>query len=560
VSRRLFAGLTAAGLAIAFGLIFHGAYRGYFQDDEIDTLSWAPELPSAEYAKAFITPRYLENNFRPVGHWYFHKFGRMFGLSFSPYVISIQVFHLLNIWLMWLICRRMGASEAGAFAGTMFFAFHPAIFEIYWKPMYVYDALCTTFCLISFLAWLHGKWVISLLSFWLAYKSKELAVMLPFAMILYEYTLGKRRWKVLLPFVLISLSFGLQGLLKNGHQGQDYSFAFTRSSFLSTSAFYSAKLFAAPLLAIGFVLLVVFQRDRRAWLGLALLFLFLVPLLFLPGRLYPAYCYLPLTGAALAVAIIAGRYSGQFVLGGVLIWAAVSVVLVRRESRVTLAADEENRRYVTALAKLAATSPGLQDFVWDGSPSRFEPWGIHGAIRYLWRRDDFHLMKADDAKAFDALARPEAVLLEWKAPERTLLTIGGADQPAASPFVSMASAQAWFQLDSGWFMREDNGRWIKPVATARLRRPDVASTFELNIFVAGDRLRKVGETRVSVKLQGETGATQAFDTEGFHSIHFAVPAGSPGSVRVELDVTPPYTADNDARRLGVIVMSLGFRE
>jgi hypothetical protein len=560
VSRWLFAALTAASLAIAFGLIAQGAYRGYFQDDEIDTLSWAPELSSAEYARAFITPRYLENNFRPVGHWYFHEFGRMFGLSFSPYIISIQVFHLLNIWLIWLICRRMGVSEAGAFAGTMFFAFHPAIFEVYWKPMYVYDELCTTFCLISFLAWLHDKWLISFLAFWLAYKSKELAVMLPFAIILYEYTLGKRRWKILLPFVLISLSFGLQGILKNGHQSQAYSFAFTPSSLLSTSAFYSAKLFAAPLLAIGFVLLAVFLRDRRAWLGLALVFLFFVPLLFLPGRIYPAYCYLPLTGAALAVAVMAGRYRWRFVLGGALMWSAVSVVLVRRESRATLAADEENRRYVTALAKLAATSPGLRDFVWDGSPSQFEPWGIHGAVRYLWRRDDFHLMKADDANAPDALAHPGAVLLEWKAPERTLLTIGGGGVPAASPFISMASSEGWFQLDSGWYMREDAGRWIKPVATARLRRPDVASTFELKIFVAADRLRKVGPTQVSVKLQGEVSATKTFNTDGFHSIRFAVPTGSPGPVRVELDVMPPYTPDNDSRTLGVIVMSLGFRE
>jgi hypothetical protein len=211
VSNRFFAALTIASLVIAFGFTFQGAYRGYFQDDEIDTLSWAPDLSSREYAKAFVTPLYLENNFRPVGHWYFHEFGKLFGLSFRPYMVSIQVFHLLNIWLVWLICRRLGAPEEGAFAGAMFFAFHAAIFEIYWKPMYVYDELCTTFCLISFLAWLRNKWLVSFVAFWLAYKSKELAVMLPFVFILYEYTLGKRRWKVLLPFVLVSLSFGLQG-------------------------------------------------------------------------------------------------------------------------------------------------------------------------------------------------------------------------------------------------------------------------------------------------------------------------------------------------------------
>ena len=560
MSSRLFAALTAASLVIAFGFIFQGAYRGYFQDDEIDTLSWAPNLSPGEYAKAFLTPLYLENNFRPVGHWYFHEFGKLFGLSFSPYVTSIQLFHLLNIWLIWLICRMLGAPEAGAFAGAMLFAFHPAIFEIYWKPMYVYDELCATFCLISFLAWLSNKWLISFVAFWLSYKSKELAVMLPFVFILYEYTFGKRRWKVLLPFVLVSLSFGLQGVLENHHQGQAYSFAFTPSSLLNTGAFYATKLFATPLVAIGFVALAIFLLDRRSWFGLTIMLLFFVPLLFLPGRLYAAYCYLPLAGLALGVAVIARRYSWRFVLGGVLIWAAVNTVLVRRESRATLAADEENKRYVTALAKLAAASPGLQDFVWDGSPSQFKIWGIHGAIRYLWRRMDFRLTKADDPNAAAALARPGAALLAWKAPEKTLLTIGGGNRPAASPFISMGSPEGWFQLDSGWYMREDAGRWIKPMATARLRRPEGASTFELKIFVAADQLRKVGPTRVSIKLDGELGATQIFNTEGFNTIRFPVRGGRSGPVRVELDVSPPYTPDNDARMLGVIVISLGFLE
>jgi hypothetical protein len=243
-----------------------------------------------------------------------------------------------------------------------------------------------------------------------------------------------------------------------------------------------------------------------------------------------------------------------------LIWAAVNAALVRRESRATLAADQENKNYVTALAKLAAASPGLHDFVWDGSPSQFEIWGIHGAIRYLWRRMDFRLIKADDPSAADALARPDAVLLAWKAPDKALLTIGGGNQPAASPFISMASSEGWFQLDSGWYMREDAGRWIKPVATARLRRPDGACTFELKFFIAADRLRKVGPTQVAIKLAGEFSAGQVFSTEGFQTIRFAVPAGRPGPIRVELNVTPPYTPDNDARSLGVIVMWLGFLE
>src|SRR2546422_3903172 len=48
-------------------------------------------------------------------------------------------------------------------------------------------------------------------------------------------------------------------------------------------------------------------RDRRLWFGAVMVFLFFVPLLFLPGRLYPAYCYLPMAGFAIMAAAVASK-------------------------------------------------------------------------------------------------------------------------------------------------------------------------------------------------------------------------------------------------------------
>ena len=41
-----------------------------------------------------------------------------------------------------------------ALSAALFFLYHPATFDAYWQPMYVFDVLCGTFCLLSFLAFI----------------------------------------------------------------------------------------------------------------------------------------------------------------------------------------------------------------------------------------------------------------------------------------------------------------------------------------------------------------------------------------------------------------------
>src|SRR5204863_3634971 len=77
-------------LAALFLIVNRGAYAGYFQDDEIDNLSWAPYLSSLDFLKGALTPRFQPNNFRPVGHYYFHAAEKLFGLDFPKYVAVIH--------------------------------------------------------------------------------------------------------------------------------------------------------------------------------------------------------------------------------------------------------------------------------------------------------------------------------------------------------------------------------------------------------------------------------------------------------------------------------------
>jgi hypothetical protein len=220
-------------MALLFFIANRGASQGFFQGDELDSLSWTPQIPAADFAKDLVNPVYNARNFRPVGHLYFRIMSGAFGLGFRNYLLPLHLLHLLNVWLLWLVLRNVGASPFAAGAGALFFAFHMAVFDVYWKPMYVFDLFCAGFCLLSLLFWIKRRWVLSFLAFWLAYKSKELAVMLPAVLACYELWFGKRQWRPLIPFFLVSLSFGLQGIFRNPNQDNNYAFRFPPSDAIA---------------------------------------------------------------------------------------------------------------------------------------------------------------------------------------------------------------------------------------------------------------------------------------------------------------------------------------
>jgi len=403
-------------LAALFLFVNRDAYRGYFQDDEIDNLSWVGYGPASEYLKAALSPKFERYNFRPVGHFYFRESERFFGLDFPRYVAALHVIHLVNVWLLWMIARRLGAGRFAAAAGCVFFAFHMALFDAVWKPMYVFDLLCATLCLASLLLYARGQWILSLVSFWLAYKAKEMAVMLPLVLACYEMWFGKRRWERLAPFFAVSLSFGIQGLLMNPNHDNDYTFRFTPAALAKTGRFYAARVFLVPYLGFVLPVMALAARNRRAWFGLAAMAAFFFPLLFLPGRLFSAYCYVPFTGLAMAFSGIAEAVSPAGVVLFFLLWIPQDVHWFRLQRRETLARDAQIREWMTTLAAYAKSGERVDAFVFDGAPPGFARWGVEGAVKYLFHRLDAKVQSASDAE------RPagRVALLRWDVAESRL--------------------------------------------------------------------------------------------------------------------------------------------
>jgi hypothetical protein len=422
-------------LFVAFAALFlfanRGAYRGYFQDDEIDNLSWTPYLSPLDFLKGAVTPQFQVNNFRPVGHYYFHAVEELAGLEFPVFVAVLHGLHLLNVWLLWLVVRRLGAGPFAAAAACFFFGIHMALFDDFWKPMYVFDVLCTTFCLVSLWCFARERWVLSFAAFWLAYKSKELAVMLPVALAAYELWFGKRRWKPLIPFFLASLSFGLQGILRNPNPDNDYTFRFTPDALAKTSIFYASRIFLLPYLGFVVPAFALLARNRRTWFGLAMMGLFLFPLLFLPGRIFSAYCYLPFTGLAIALTGVAEAASPAALALFLALWLPMDIHELRLRQRETLARDAQIRTWMDAVRRFAAGNRRVNAFVFSGAPEGFQRWGVEGALKYFYERTDLKVSSIAEPEAAALMQTPGAALLTWDAARHRLdITVGQALPPA----------------------------------------------------------------------------------------------------------------------------------
>ena len=94
--------------AAAFLVMNRGAYRGCFQDDEIDNLSWTPHLPASNYLEAVLaTLRFSPTISAPWATSISAK-RTISSASIFP-VCGDSCLHLLNVWLIWLLARRLGA-------------------------------------------------------------------------------------------------------------------------------------------------------------------------------------------------------------------------------------------------------------------------------------------------------------------------------------------------------------------------------------------------------------------------------------------------------------------
>jgi len=399
--------------------------------------------------------------------------------------------------------------------------------------------------------------VLSFLAFWLAYKSKELAVMLPAVLACYELWFGKRQWRPLIPFFLVSLSFGLQGIFRNPNPDNDYTFRFTPAAVAASAKFYAAELFGIPFAGFALLALPALRRERRMWLGVAATVLFLVPLVFLPGRLFSAYWYVPLIGVAMALSSLADARYGFLTAVFLAAWLPWNYLDLRDYRRRKLAEDADAHDYVAQLRASAASFQGTPIFLYHGLPPAFPPWGVAGALRYLSGLDvKLYPIGSPEAKPF--LQAPAVATLVWTQRHRKLWIAVHHPNTLDTTYVMMNELTPVWQLTDGWYALEDGFRWAAPHATARLYRAERATEFEVVLNIDPPLLAALGHIDFNVKLNGVPLGTTRVSELGVRTLRWPLPPGPPGTVQAEFQADPPFHSTNDARIVGAGVVSFGF--
>jgi len=548
-------------IAVLFLIANRGAFKGYFSADDLNNLAWTSHAAPMDWVDGLFTPRFSEANYRPTGHFVYYALGKTFGLDFRPFVWLIQCLHLANVALLWFLLRRFGAEQKGAITGALLFAFHMACFDAYWKPMYVFDLLVCFFSLLTVLLYTGRFWWTGLLTFWFAYKSKEIAVALPAFLVAYEYLTVGRRWLRVVPYAAISAWFTLQALTQVATKRTSYTLQFTPEAILKTLSFYSSEILFVPYAGLALIIVYFIVKDARVRLGVAGMVLLMGPLWFLPERMFSVYLYLPLVGGAIAVAFASQRWRVWAIVGLFTVWIPYNYMVMREKRKATLAIADENRPYVEAVGQLYGDHPEVLNVVSNSKPQHMESWGVEGAFQYYYRSPLFRLARSESDEGKRLLRENGVAVVGWNVVEKRLaVALRDPAQPHLSNFEFGDAAPIWILRD-GWLFSGGRFRWTAVRATAELRRPAGARFFEATVNISPRQLKDQGNVAIEAVVDGEALGVRRFKTNGWLTERWALKPGKEEVVTVELRFPVPYRpSGHNGEPLGAPVAGFGFVE
>lgn len=546
-------------VVLVFFAANRAAYKGFFSGDDLDNISWTRALPARDFLTAMVSPRYFVNHFRPVGHATFGVLAHTAGLKFPWYVGVVHLLHFTTSALLGLLLFRLGFTFNTSACGAAFFLLQMALFDAIWKPMYLFDVWCALFLAAALCAWTGERWLAALAFMWLAIKAKEHAVMFAAVMLLYELILGRRRWKPVAAVTGIAAIFALQGFVENREQGKAYQMALTLPVLVQTLSFYTSRVLVWPALGLMLVPAAWWSRDRRAWWGLAAAVLLLAPMLFLPGRMFSAYLYVPMLGIAIVVASCVERADWRVTGALAVVWVAIGYLHLRQERRAELATAAENRTYYESVVRFAGEYPSLKSFIYSGYPAGLQAWGVSGAIRLAYDRLDLRVASADSPEADKAFDSGPVGIVSWNPVRREVSTSVRKDRARNESFLDVADAPPVWLFGEGWYDVEGAYRWIQPKATVRLHRPEGSGVFEVRVNIGEMFIGRVRKSTLRILVDGKQIGKAEFTEPGWQTVRLAIEAAPAAEVNVEFHAAPEFRPDNDPRVLGIAIGSFGFR-
>ena len=283
-----------------------------------------------------VTP--WRGDYRPMGSAFYATFFHLFGFDPLPYRIAILLLLGLNVWLAYRFARMLGCGETAATLAAAVVAYHGGLGSLHYNPDTIYDILCFSFYFGAFTFYaavrrrgrlLAGPEMAAFLALFLcALNSKEIAVSLPVAVLVFEalyHPPGRWNWKearawlfgpgraalcaaALTLVCIYGKKYGPDGLLHS----PAYQPVFSLGRILGFQKMWIPELFflngigTLGLLVLWVGLTWLAWRSRRPVLRFCWVFLLVAPLPieFLEGR-DQASLYVPFAGWAVFAAVVA---------------------------------------------------------------------------------------------------------------------------------------------------------------------------------------------------------------------------------------------------------------
>lgn len=363
VFRRIFR--SPVFLLAAFSIVLHsGSLRNGFVYDDVILVSENDFVHSLENLPKVFTREYLtdrqeierpaespigsgESTYRPVRTLFFFLFFRLFGLWAPGWHFTSLLAHALDVCLIYLLCRRLGAGFEGSYFAAFLFAAHPAVVESVHAVSFDADLIGLAFVLGSIFAYLDfrekrkkGSYAISIGLYLLGCFTKETACVLPAFILLHDLCFGGERdlrdlWKrravyggyfvALLTYLWVRFALIYDPATPIEYPGgRWYGVIAVLGRYLAAAVFpldvhltipgdpglmdpdWRGPVFVASAAVVALVLGAAWGvRKRRPWLSFGIFWFFagLLPLSkLLVGFMAYRYLYIPLAGFAVAAA------------------------------------------------------------------------------------------------------------------------------------------------------------------------------------------------------------------------------------------------------------------
>ena len=201
--------------------------------------------------------------YRPVTYVSFALDRAIWGLNPVGYNLTNLVLHILVTLIFYQVVVALFKRENLAFFSALIFSLHPITGEtVNFHAGGRNTLLCACFALLSFLFYINKKHLQSIMCFSLAIFSKEFALLLPVAFVLYDRTIHKKKseWVHYIPYAIVVVCYlGLRSFVVK-----------TNANLFKTAKFSNS--WDIPWLIISYLRQMVLPLDLKTMYDLSGLF------------------------------------------------------------------------------------------------------------------------------------------------------------------------------------------------------------------------------------------------------------------------------------------------